>query len=359
MMRRQPLVLVLLGLSLPVPVSSQIQITARAAEIRVGGQFQVQHSVSSVDGSDGTTDAVDDVFLRRARITLEARIADLDARVEPDFAGGGSGVGVADWWVRWTPASGFRLSAGQFKRAFSIFELQSGSDLPDIERDARIEGLVSCPGVGNACSFSRFTQSLQLDARDMGVRAEGTVGSRLSYLITLTNGQGRNLADVNDAKSVSGRVSLEIISGVEVAGYAASHDYLGPAPARDTEYAQAFGADLEVGTFRNRFHLMLGASGGDNWLSSPSSDFNAVQAIASYYFALREGRRLAGIEPMLRLDRSSTEDAAGLGISALILTPGISLYLNGKNWLGINFDHYDPSRGDRAWSLKTQFFFYY
>jgi hypothetical protein len=62
---------------------------------------------------------------------------------------------------------------------------------------------------------------------------------------------------------------------------------------------------------------------------------------------------------MLRVDRSSTEDATGLGIGARILTPGISFYVSGKNWLGINFDHYDPSRGPSGWSLKTQFYFYY
>jgi hypothetical protein len=114
-----------------------------------------------------------------------------------------------------------------------------------------------------------------------------------------------------------------------------------------------------VGVFRKGGHLMAGVVTGDNWLAGPDAGFTAVQGIASWYAPLREGGRLAGIEPMLRVDRSATEDAAGLSLSALTLTPGISFYVTGKNWLGINFDHYDPSRGESAWSLKTQLFFYY
>jgi hypothetical protein len=359
-MRRLLFLTLGLGMVLPSALSAQLQITARAANISVGGLLHTQYSVSSVDGSDaGTTDAIDDVFIRRARINLDLRIGDVDARVEPDWGGGGSGVGLADMFVRWTLARPLRLSVGQFKRGFSIFELHSDTDLPDIERDARIEGLTSCPGVGNVCSFSRLAQQLQFDERDMGIRAEGDLGSKVQYLATLTNGQGRNNADVNDAKSVSGRVTVLFTPTIKLAGYAASHDYLGPAPVRETERAEAFGADLDFGAFRNGFHLLVGVIGGDNWLSGSAADFNAVQGIASYYVALPEGGTLAGIEPMVRVDRSSTEDAAGLGLSALILTPGVSFYVNGKNWLGINFDHYDPSRGESAWSLKTQFFFYY
>jgi hypothetical protein len=350
--------LLLAALAVPGPLSAQLTITARAASISVGGLFHTQYSVSSVDGTTaGTTDAVDDVFVRRARILLDLKIGAMDARIEPDFGGGGAGAGLADLYARWTLAPQVRLSVGQFKRAFSIFELHSDTDLPDIERDARIEGLTSCPGVGNVCSFSRLAGQLQFDERDMGVRAEGDLGPKVQYLATVTNGQGRNNFDVNDAKSVSGRITVLFTPTVKLAGYAASHDYL--TAAKTTERGEAIGADLDWGAFRKGFHLLAGVVGGDNWLAGPDADFNAVQGIASYYLALPEGGKLAGIEPMLRVDRSSTEDATGLGINALIFTPGVSFYVNGKNWLGINFDHYDPSRGESAWSLKTQVFFYY
>jgi hypothetical protein len=345
-----------LFLALAPRLSAQLTVTARAANLTVGGHVQVQHSISSVDGTTpGTTDAIDDIFVRRAVIQLNLRIGDVDAQVDPDF---GSGPGLRDTFIRWALARELRLSAGQFKRAFSIFEIAPDHDLPDIERDARIEGLTSCPGVGNVCSFSRLVVGLQFDDRDIGVRAEGDLGPKVQYLATLTNGQGRNSADVNDAKSVSGRVVFVPKPTLRLAAFAASHDYL-TTPTNLTRRGEAIGADVEIGTWRKDFHLLAGVVGGENWLVGPDADFNAVQGIASYYFPLAQGGKLAGIEPMLRVDRSSTEDATGLGIHALILTPGLSFYITGKNWLGINFDHYDPSRGESAWSLKTQLFFFY
>lgn len=341
------------------PLSAQLTITARSANLTVGGLLHTQYSVSSVDGSaPATTDAIDDVFIRRARILIDLKIGDLDARIEPDFGGAtGPGVGLADLYARINLARELRLTGGQFKRAFSIFELHSDTDLPDIERDGRIEGLNSCPGVANVCSFSRLAAQLQFDERDMGLRAEGDLGSKVQYMATLTNGQGRNAADVNDAKSVSGRVTLAFKPTVKLAGFAASHDYLNATKA--TRYAQAFGADLDWGAFRKGFHLLAGAMAGDNWLAGPAAGFTAVQGIASYYAALPQGGKVVGVEPMLRVDRSATEDAAGVDIHSVLVTPGISFYLNGKNWLGFNFDWYDPSRGERAWSLKSQLFFYY
>src|SRR5688572_18550650 len=105
---------------LPGPAGAQLQISAGAADITVGGRFHLQYSRSSVDGEGGGPDAIDDLFVRRARIQLNLRMSDaFDARVEPDFGGGGVGVGLADAWARLTLGAGLRLSAGQFKRAFT------------------------------------------------------------------------------------------------------------------------------------------------------------------------------------------------------------------------------------------------
>lgn len=352
------LVLLLLGALLPAPVFAQLQITARAASLSVGGLFQTQYSVSSADGDRGTANAVDDFFVRRARILFDLKVGTaLDGRIEPDFGGGGVGAGLADLYARMTFGRGFRLSAGQFKRAFSQFELASDTDLPTIERDARIEGVSGCPGVGGVCSFSRLAGRLQFDERDIGLRAEGDLGTRLQYMATLTNGEGRNAADVNDAKSVSGRLTFILAPTVRLSGFAGSHDYM--LTNQPTRRAGAFGGDVEIGTFRKGLHLIAGGMAGDNWMSGTGADFFATQALVSYYAALAPGGRLAGIEPMLRLDRSGTEDAAGTTLKGLILTPGISFYVDGKNWLGLNLDRYDPSTGPGAWSLKAQAYFYY
>ena len=299
-------VLFLLAL-LPGRASAQVQITAGAADIGVGGRFHVQYTRSSVDGEDGGPDVPDDVFMRRARIQLNLRMSDaFDARVEPDFGGGGVGVGLADAWARVTLAPALRISAGQFKRAFSTFEIASSTDLSLIERDGRIEGVGGCPGVASVCTFSRFSERLQFDDRDLGLRAEGALGSRISYMATLTNGEGRNAPDVNDRKSFSGRVVIAPTGSLRIGGYAASHDY------QDADTVQhraaAFGADVELGAYRDGFHLMAGVHAGDNWLVDTEAGFSAAQALATFYLPLSEGGRFAGVEPLFRVSWATTED---------------------------------------------------
>lgn len=351
---RPSLLRITLGLllALPFPASAQLQVSARGASLTIGGRVQAQYSRSSVDGEDGGTDAVDDFFFRRARLELDLRMSDLvDGRLQNDFASGG----IADAYLRLNLDPALRLSFGQFKRPFSIFELSSSTDLPIIERDGRVEGATGCPGVGGVCTFSRLTEVLQFDDRDIGARAEGRLG-RIEYVASVTNGQGRNAADVNDAKSVSARLTVVAGERLRVSGFTALHDHPGDAPD-DTDYGQAVGADLEVGTFRDGFHLLAGVVAGENWLVGPDAELLTAQGLASFYVPL-EGR-LAGLEPLLRASWSTTDAEEEEEVRALLLTPGVLLYLEGRNALGLNLDWYDPETGSSEWSLKAQAFLYY
>jgi len=74
-------------------VLAQLTITPRAASVKVGGRIHVQYTRSSADGDDGAVGAVDDVFIRRARIN----VGDVfNARVAPDFGDGEAKVAFAD-----------------------------------------------------------------------------------------------------------------------------------------------------------------------------------------------------------------------------------------------------------------------
>jgi hypothetical protein len=342
---------VLWALAVVPGVAAQSEIAAGAANVTVGGRIHIQHSRSSVK-------AVDDVFLRRARIRLNLDMTEVfDARIETGFAGGAS---LTDAWARLTLGSGLRLSVGQFKRPFSGFGFTSSTDLPMIERDGQIEGVSGCPGVDGLCSFSRLSQRLKFDGRDVGLRAEGSLGNRLSYVATLTNGEGKNKADVNDARSASARLVFAANRRLRVAAFAGSHDY--PAPpskGNETARANAFGADVEVGEFRDGFHLLAGLERGDNWLAGPEARFTAAQGLVSRYFRLAGSGRFSGVEPMLRVSWTSTEDAAGAARGAVLLTPGVALYVTGKNFVAVNLDWYDPDFASSEWSLKVQMFAFY
>ncbi len=328
---------------------AQQPVRARASSLRLGGRVQVQYARSSVDA------AVADAFLRRAWVEMDGRFDDaLTGRLWVDFGGGS--VAVRDAWARYAFSPAFAVTVGQFKRAFSVFDLSSSADLPLIERDGRVGGVSVCPGVGGVCSFSRLSEKLQLDSWDMGLRLDGALGARVAYEATVTNGTGGNVRDENDAKSYSLRVGLTLAPGVVLSPFAALHDYLDASGA--TRRAPAWGGDLEVGSWRDGLHLMAAAAHGRDWKVSDDAGFSSAQVMATYYAA--GTGRVAGVEPLLRVSWSSAEGAAGAGAArGLLMTPGVMVYVTGKDGLALNWDVYRPGEGPTEWSLKVQSFLYF
>ena len=83
-----------------------------------------------------------------------------------------------------------------------------------------------------------------------------------------------------------------------------------------------------------------------------------VVLLNSYLF---EVSRNVGVvtEPALRLSWASTQDGETDEAEALLFTPGINLYILGKNWIALNLDRYDPASGPSEWSLKVQAYAFY
>jgi hypothetical protein len=342
--------LLALTVAAPTLAGAQVEIRARAATITFGGRLQTQYSLSSIDGADN------DFFTRRARLIAEVRINDfLSGRVQPDFAGGGAAL--KDAYVTLSFSDAVELTLGQFKRSFDLFELASSTDLSLIERDGRVEGLSTCGGVGSICSYSRFTERLGFSDRDMGARVSGASG-RVSYQASLTNGTGGDTPDENDAKSVSGRVTFEATEDVRVSGQVGLHDYV---DAVGNATALAFGGDVEIGTWRDGLLVQAALVAGDNWEAldaqlDPAS-FLAVQGVASYYHPLGGGR-FAAVEPLARISYGDPDTAAG-DDGGLLVTPGVMLYVMGRNKIGVNLDYYAPQSGSEELSLKIQSFLYF
>ena len=325
-------------------------------EVRIefGGRLHTQLATSSA--ADGKSI---DFFTRRARFTVDIRVSPLlDARVQPEFGGGRLDLKDAYFRLNFDPA--LRLSTGQFKRAFDIFELDSSTDIVVVERTGRIDGAVGCGGPGGTCSLSRFNQKLAHSGRDVGVKVDGAVGGRFRYMATLTNGTGAVGADENSGKSLAGRVSVRLTERIWIAGNVSRHDYVGHEGG--TAVATAFGGDLEIGDFREGTHLQVGAAGGGNWRlqDHPAGEaprFLAVQAILSRYFPT-EGRSWEGVEPVLRAgwgDPNRVDEAD----DGLLVTPGVFLYVRGKNRIGVNLDVYLPGSGGTEYSFKVQTYLHY
>lgn len=350
-MRQLSLALVGLAISLvAVEVPAQ-EISARSTNLRLGGRMHAQYSASTVP------EAVNDFFLRRVRLIADISVSDfLRARVQPDFAGGKTQL--QDAYVRLNLSDAFGVSVGQLKRAFDLFELSSSTDLSVIERDGRVEGVSGCTGVSGVCSYSRLTEELAFAGRDQGLRVDVT-GASLSFQGTMTNGTGVNVSDDNDAKSYSGRLTAAATSGMNVSGQYGVHDHVG-ADGRSA-YARAWSADIEVGGWRDGLHVQAAVASGDNWKeldpAGEAATFTAVQAVASYFVPL-DGQRFDGIEPLARVSYADP-DGATPDDGAIIITPGLMLYVEGKNKIGFNVDVFSPRTGETEYSFKMQAFLYF
>ncbi|MCA9737968.1 MAG: hypothetical protein KC645_10130 [Gemmatimonadetes bacterium] len=346
----------------PAPLSAQT-LKARGGDLTIGGRLHTELITSSVPEGDEA-----DFFLRRARIEVDARLGDrIDARIMPEYSGT---THLEDAWVRYTLSPRLRVLVGQFKRSFDLFELESSTELPIVERDGRIPGLDLCPGVGRLCTWSRLTEQLQFAARDVGVHVDGRIGERVSWEAAMTNGEGLNARDINGAKSWSGRVAVNAGRGWTVGVSGAAHDFR---VDDDDRYADALSIDARFGRYRGGPLLLAAVSWGDNWkLADPAGGagprFGTAQVMAAYHIALGdEHALLSGIEPTARIsvadaDRGNPEDGGALW------TPGLMLYLRnsgcggstcGRNRVAVNMDVYHPGGGDTEVSFKLMSFVYF
>ena len=169
-----------------------------------------------------------------------------------------------------------------------------------------------------APALSRFTEKLGYSDRDIGIKADGSIGGRFTYMATLTNGTGTAGADENSGKSLAGRVTLLLMDGLQLAGNVSRHDFV--RGDGETDAATAFGADLEFGGFRSGTHLQVGVIGGGNWRHEAATaaeipGFLTWQAILSRYVPV-DGQGFEAIEPVARASwgdpNRDAEDDTGL-----------------------------------------------
>ena len=153
---------------------------------------------------------------------------------------------------------------------------------------------------------------------------------------------------------------MEVSDGVVLSGNVSHHDY--PQDNDQTGRATAFGGDLEIGDWRDGTHFQLGVIAGENWLAEDPATgdgptFITAQAILSHYRPL-SGGRLEAMEPVARLswgDPDSDVNSDG----GILFTPGLFLYVLGRNRIGASLDIYSPQTGDTEFGFKIQTFLYY
>ena len=151
--------------------ASQVQVNSTARQITLTGRVQTQFNTTSVAGEPGS-----EILIRRARFTADVVVNDfVSGRFMPEFGEGEAQL--RDAWLRLTFSPSFRLTLGQFKRPFDLFELTSSTQILVIERAGSIRGVGSCGSLGGVCSLSRLTEALDFSDRDVGAMIDGRSGN--------------------------------------------------------------------------------------------------------------------------------------------------------------------------------------
>lgn len=317
-----------------------------------GGQVQIQGSTTSVDADDVAAAPAATAFETR-RVRLGAGFAYGDwiiGEVEADFAGGSARL--TNGFAELALDERVRVRAGQFKKPFGVFELESSTRIRTIERGVRIRGLADVVGV------PAETQHLLAGGgylgRDIGVMAHGSLG-RVGYAAGVFSGEGANIRESLGTKAFAGRLTWAIRSPL-VLGGAVSVQPTGIPDGAEAGAEQGHGTAVELdaswGGFRQpglhaRAEWMLGDNPlvpGDNPLVRYDvPTMTGIQGLVSW-FAPQDGR-VEGWEPVLRL--SWADPATDIdGDAGVLLTPGLNVYFNGRNRFMVNGDVYVPERDD-------------
>jgi hypothetical protein len=330
------------------PAESQ----APPVSVGVTGRMQFQFNSTSVDADEIGEPLASSTFeTRRVRLGASVRVGDwIRGFIEPEYALGR--LALKQVWMSLELDPALVLRAGQFKKPFSVINLTSSTVHPMIERGVRIRGLSDALEVANQGELNSVRGDLLIGeqhtlldvqgylAYDLGVALEGRLGG-FGLAAGVFNGNGADLRDENDGKSLAARVTYELDVGAPLTvGAAWSRRELSWPTAEDTDTrtGDAFEVDAELGGLREGWWLLGELSSGTNLATEER--FLGAQGVLARFFETG-GTRIEGIEPMARVSYGDPDDSVD-DDAGLLLTPGVNLYFIGRNRLMFNWDVFVP-----------------
>jgi len=369
-------------LSMPAASVSQVVVKAGSAEIKFSGRIQFQIETSSC------TDAIPDpssfcsseqpgldMFLRRARLSIEAKIDDrLSMKVAPDFADVNE-IALKDAWGRYAISPSVALKAGHFKRPFDGFFLTSSSWLP-FEREIEDPAISS----DKLPSHSGLTKSFDIADRDVGFMFEGQTQSKtFRYWVgAFTGGSDFKGSDSNTEKQFVGRAQVTVDAGgtpLDLAGAIAVTDEAFTAAGGETEaeYFTNFELWAELGGYdRDGIVVQAGFILGDNPNLNPSggdidlaageqfASMRSFQGVAGYRIPVASAEWLEAVSPILRISHGDPNTDVD-NDEAWGYTPGFVLYFHKRNRLSLTWDvasfAADGIDSENAFRAQMQFHF--
>lgn len=369
-------------LALPAALAAQVQIKTGATELKVSGRLQFQlETTTCTELTPGpasgcsSDEAGLDMFVRRARFSLEAKIDErLTFKIEPDFSKLNE-IRLKDAWGRYSFSPLVSIRAGHFKRPFDGFEMTSSSWRP-------FEAAGKIPGVAGEMlpSYTGLTKSLDLSDRDVGFVFEGSTGDgTFSFAAGAFNGGSDSDAnDSNAEKQFVGRAQVSLdAEGMPLnlaAGVALTDaPFTALSGEVDAEYFTNFEVFAELGAYSRdglvvQAGLIVGDNGAINPLGGPidlaaGEDFASmrlVQAVVGYRLPVEGIDWLEAVSPVVRVSHADPNTDVE-GDDAWVVTPGIGLYFHQRNRLTLTWDvaNFGADGVDSESSFKAQMQFHF
>lgn len=184
--------------------------------VKLSGYGMVQYQASNQEGAEKNS-----FNLRMLRLSLDGRILDdFYWKAQIQFNGNTSTLGssprVVDLFAEWQKYEFLRVKAGQFKRPFTFENPMHPVD----------QGFMSySQNVTKLAGFSDRAGGHASNGRDIGVQVQGDFlknanGRNLvHYQVGVFNGQGINVADVDQRKDVIGGVWVMPVPGMRIGAF--------------------------------------------------------------------------------------------------------------------------------------------
>jgi phosphate-selective porin len=210
--------------------------------VSVIGYIQPEFKVAfNGENADGTSANDMGFYFRRARLGVTGNIPyDFSYYVMAEFSSFQNGPYLLDAFVtynRFKPW--FKISMGQFKKPFGLELGATGcQDLYTINR-------------------SKVVNELTSPDRDLGIMLSGSTGTKkffglekeniLSYVLSVTNGTGKNVYDIDQAKDFIGRLVIAPYEFISVGGSYHFGKQKNPDPTvKDMDERMRYGADITL-----------------------------------------------------------------------------------------------------------------
>ncbi|HET6764887.1 MAG TPA: porin [Longimicrobiaceae bacterium] len=355
--------------------------TAAAAMLVLPGMAHAQYPTAKLQGrlqpefrtSDITTPTLNTVpgnefLLRRAYVEFSAQLAE-NVRSKVEVNATRRAVNLEDAWLEVDLGRYVTWRAGQEKKPVERLEIMSSSTYPVVERGAAVAGLKT----PNLVSQNNFLTAAGFTAHDVGTSVllhADSIATPVALRIGVWDGQGKDNAEVNSAKTYGARFTIAPIHDLSLGLSFVSHDdpvsvKVGSTTvvaADSSGRSRAFGVDGEWGNMDRGLHVVADAAfGRQSRVGALTStiaglraglpagtaiepSFRTYHVVGEYKVLVGDNPVLQGFGPLFRWDHTSP-DTDNHGISSTLLTPGVNVYFSPKAWLMVNYDVIRPGEG--------------